>query len=755
MKPKETQSSSSKPEIGRKILLRRLGICAGITLTMAALLVGLLACNKNKPGDTSTTDTTNNLPPATVPAGDYHSPSGISMSEDGAYAYVSDETACAVYKISTADGSVAASYVSELAVHNAVVSGDRVYVTEGALGGKLVVLDTNLSVQGSVVTGHTPYDVVVVGNTAYVANRFSNSVSVVDLGSMTETKEISVTREPESMALAGTDLLVACHLPEDAANSDVVSANVDVIDTASNTVTKSISLVNGAGSVKDIVATSDGKTAYVSHIIAHYQYPTTQLDGGWINTNGISVIDVASGTVKYTYLLDDLEHGAGNPWGLALSDDNAYLYCAISGTGELIRTNLSKLATLASRAGKTGSAVSSTDEIVNCIPFAAAVKERIELGGIGARSVAYANGNVYVAEYFSGDVKVVDGKNMTVSSTLAIGTQPEADDVRLGEIYWYDATVCYQEWQSCASCHPDARADGFNWDNLNDGLGTSKQAKSMIYSHRTPPVMVTGIRPDAETAVAAGFKYICFNANTSGVIDKIDAYLKTLQPEQSPYLNDDGTLTEAAQKGKELFAQYNCATCHPAPLYTDMQKHLSIDLEGDASWEYREMDTPSLVEIWRTAPWGYYGGHTDMVEYVKYSVSKQGLTISDEDAAALAEYVLSIGAEGETYGAEQIANSNSTYNKLVPGTTISALTVRQQAKDAPNATVTLTLYDAGGKEIATASGSITAGDYNTVFNVTLDKEISVPENIGEGAYYVVSIKDASGNSLATDLKITN
>lgn len=755
MKPKEKQSS--KPDGGRKILLRRIGIFAGMTLAMAALLVGLLACGKKKPGETTGTENVN-PPSTTVPAGDYHSPSGISVSEDGAYAYVSDETGCAVYKISTADGSIAASYISDLAVHNVVASGDRVYVTEGALGGKLVVLDTNLATVGSVVTGHTPYDVVIIGNTAYVANRFSNSVSVVDLGSMTETKEIPVTREPESMALAGTELFVACHLPEDAANSDVVSANVDVIDTTSNTVTNSISLVNGAGNVKDIVVTSDGKTAYVSHLVAHYQYPTTQLDAGWVNTNGISVIDVASKTVKYTFLLDDLEHGAANPWGLALSDNDSYLYCAISGTGELIRTNLSKLATLVSRAGRTGSAVSDVSEIVNCIPFAATVKERIELGGTGARAISFANGNVYVAEYFSGDVKVVDGSKMTVSSTMSIGTQPEADAVRQGEIYWNDATICYQNWQSCSSCHPDARSGGFNWDELGDGVGTPKNTKSMVMSLRTPAALATGIEPTAESNIygsVSGTPLMNATAEAGHISESIIAYLKSIIPEASPYLNDDGTLTDLAKQGKELFSEYNCSKCHPAPLYTDMTIRETTTLEFDPSWENSPMDTPTLVEIWRSAPWTYIGHFTDMTELVKYMANQHGKTISDENAKALAEYVLSIGLEGETYGAEQILNSDASYNTLVPGTTIASLTVRQQEAGAPDATVTLTLYDASGNVIGSGSGSITAGGYNTVFNVTLDKEVAVPENIGTGAYYVVSIKDASGNNLATDLKITN
>ena len=39
-------------------------------------------------------------------------------------------------------------------------------------------------------------------------------------------------------------------------------------------------------------------------------------------------------------------------------------------------------------------------------------------------------------------------------------TAAEMTEVRKGEQYFNDATLCFQKWQSCASCHPDARADG-------------------------------------------------------------------------------------------------------------------------------------------------------------------------------------------------------------------------------------------------------------------------------------------------------
>ncbi|MBQ7354457.1 MAG: hypothetical protein IJW62_02940, partial [Clostridia bacterium] len=654
------KQTSGKPSLKRALLTG--GI---LTLGLGVLLAGLIACNDSSDDQSTTTTapagTTN--PPVSVVGGPYYSPSSLALSEAGQWIYVGGTTDEAIYQYATADHTLQAVYETDSPVNRLTVSGGNIYAGMGKLGGKLVVLSSDLKEEGSVVVGHTPNDVVVKGNTAYVANRFSCTVSVVDLASMTETKEISVSREPMALELVGDKLYVACHLPEDNAVNDTVAPRITVIDTKKNEVSTSIALCNGAANVKDIIASPDGKTLYVSHSIARYTYPTTQLDGGWIYTNGISVIDVASNKASYAFLLDDVELGAGNPWGLAINEKGTALYVSISGSSELMKVDLNNLSKLVSRVGTSSGLVGSKEDIVNYIPFASNCKSRIDLGGNGARAVAILGDVVYCAQYFSGDIAVVsaNGSKMKLLGTFAPGAQPEADAVRMGESLWYDSTICYQNWQSCASCHPDGRADGFNWDNLNDGVGVSKQAKSMLYSLRTPPVMVTGIRPDGETAIGAGLKYICFNADTEGIVENIGAYLMAMLPEQSPYLNDDGTLTESATRGKALFDEFGCVTCHPAPLYTDMQFHTSIDLENEPAWEYRDMDTASLVEIWRTYPWGYFGGHTDMVEYVKYSVSKAGKTITDEQAKDLANFVLSIGAEGEQYGAIQIKNKDGSY----------------------------------------------------------------------------------------------
>ena len=100
------------------------------------------------------------------------------------------------------------------------------------------------------------------------------------------------------------------------------------------------------------------------------------------------------------------------------------------------------------------------------------------------------------------------------------------DSVRLGEIYFNDATYCFQGWQSCNGCHPDnARTDGLNWDLLNDGMGNPKNCKSLLLAHETPPALITGIRPTAEIAVRAGFTHIQFTQIEEGQAKAVDKYL--------------------------------------------------------------------------------------------------------------------------------------------------------------------------------------------------------------------------------------
>jgi hypothetical protein len=185
--------------------------------------------------------------------------------------------------------------------------------------------------------------------------------------------------------------------------------------------------------------------------------------------------------------------------------------------------------------------------------------------------------------------------------------------------------------------------DGLNWDLLNDGLGNPKNTKSLLLSHRTPPAMVTGVRDRAETAVQAGLRHILFAERPAADARAIDSYLRALRPVPSPYLVG-GELAPAARRGRELFRRAGCADCHPPPMYTDLKKY---EVGTGAGRERgRSFDTPTLVEVWRTAPYLYDGRAATMTEVLRRHNEKDqhgrtaGLTA--RELADLAHYVLSL-----------------------------------------------------------------------------------------------------------------
>ena len=134
------------------------------------------------------------------------------------------------------------------------------------------------------------------------------------------------------------------------------------------------------------------------------------------------------------------------------------------------------------------------------------------------------------------------------SKVLNLGSGKKITIERRGEMLFNDASLCFQRWQSCASCHPgEARIDRLNCDLLNDGIGNPKNTRSMLLAHRTPPVMWRGVREQADTAVHASIKHIQFAERSEEDAVAIDQYLKLLHPVPRPYLIK-GRLGKAARR---------------------------------------------------------------------------------------------------------------------------------------------------------------------------------------------------------------
>ena len=125
----------------------------------------------------------------------------------------------------------------------------------------------------------------------------------------------------------------------------------------------------------------------------------------------------------------------------------------------------------------------------------------------------------------------------------------------------------------------------------------------------------------------------------------MDEYLKSLKPVPSPYLIM-GELTPAAEHGKELFfsKEVGCATCHPSPLYTDLKEHDVGTIK--APDKDPNIDTPTLIECWRTAPYLHDGHYTTIKQLLtegKHGAKGSGLEkLTPQEMADLVEFVLSL-----------------------------------------------------------------------------------------------------------------
>lgn len=513
--------------------------------------------------------------------------------------YVAAKSAHQILKLSTS-GEVLARLPIDAPPESIVLATDPSILWIGTADpdGKLYQVNRkDLSIRETWISGHTPSAIVPLGNKTYVCNRFEDEVAVFQGRQL--VSKIPVPREPIAAQLSqdGQRLYVANHLPNVPANGKVVSCEVSVIDTATDSLIKTIVLPDGTTGIRDIALTSDGRYILVASLLARHRVPATQLDRGWINTNALCLIDTQSESFFAAVLLDDVDRGAANPWGITCAE-NGDIFVACAGIHSVIQINghalIRKLESY------------TTEERVALtynLSFLSDIKTTIPLQGKGSRTISLSNNTLYVAQYFSDSIECVRLDKENRLDVIALSEELSMSEVRRGEFLFNDASFCYQSWMSCASCHPDTRTDGINWDLLNDGFGNPKQAKNMLYTHRTPPTTVTGCRPSAEVSVRAGINFLMATLPES-YAQAIDQYLIHLPQTPSPAL-ESGKLSMSALRGQLVFEKAKCSHCHSGEYFTDMKLHnIGTGVGREAEQKF---DTPTLREVWRTRPYLHDG----------------------------------------------------------------------------------------------------------------------------------------------------
>lgn len=601
------------------------------------------------------------------------SPFDAAFSPDGKLLAVTDRTAGLLVLLDPLEARVALEAPLEGQPVGLAWSPDsaRVFVAEYGAGTVAEVTASTGTVARRLPCGLRPMGLALAPgrNWLLVANTVTDDVSVVDVITGKEKKRVKVPREPFFLAVTPDEALavVGNLLPATSAEDPSSSAELSLLDLERLEVTKHLRLPPGSTSVREVAISADGRWSYAVHTLGRFNVPSTQLERGWVNTNALTVVDLASSSIAATVLLDHPFEGAADPWGLALTRDGGTLWVTLRGTHEIARVDLAKLHRLlrgelpenllAKESYGAGSQNvwleiqaaperrSILADDLSALHVADAIARR-PLPGRGPRGVDISpDGKLLAAAaYFSSGVVLLDTESLAVKAVAKLGPDREPDLVRQGEMLFHDATICFQKWMSCSTCHPDeGRTDGLRWDLLSDGLGTTQRTRSLLWSYQLHRTTTRGIRKGIEESVPKGLEFFLRRPEPA-LVEPLLAYLRSLEPEPSPYLVD-GRLSESASRGKALFeGKGDCAGCHEGDLGVDQEAHKV----GTGSPFYKPDDTfytPKLVELYRTAPFLHDGRAATLLDVFTRWNSQElhgdAHLLGAEELADLVEYLQS------------------------------------------------------------------------------------------------------------------
>jgi len=617
-----------------------------------------------------------------APAEEPRSPLAVAVSPDGNTLYVSDKTSLCVAVLdlpsvghrNALPNGRAGKMVREVAIagepHGMALSADgkTLYVAERKANAIAVVDTARGAVTGRIPVGTWPVALAVAenGGRLYCCNRGSHTVSVVDLAAGKQIEQIPVVRDPAFLAITPDEsrLVVPNFLPHGAGTDAELAAEVSILDTAAMQQVARVKLPPGSTGAAGAWIGPRGRWAYVVHVLGRFNLPITKLEQGWVHTHALSIIDVAAGTRLATVLLDDLTKGAADPWAVVGSADGKTLWISHRGVHEVSTLDVGRVhqllegnvpAEIARRKDGTRDNIwvrikndkGRVAELTNDLTalYLSGTIRRARSGGLGPTGLALSPDGMklYVANYYGGTVGVLDTARGELTGTIAVGEQPAPGAARRGEIYFHDATRCYQRWHSCATCHLDGgRIDALPWDFMRDGIDNGKDVISLVNLVHTAPHnrLATRANPREcmETGVFGSHQVVPEPAD----VDDLLAYVRSLVAESNPNLPQ---FAAAARRGKLLFeGKADCASCHPAPYFTDKKAYdVGVTSPNEPGARY---DTPSLIEAYRTAPY-YHDGRAvtireALTEHDPKRLHGNVKDLSSQELDDLIAYVLSL-----------------------------------------------------------------------------------------------------------------
>lgn len=493
-------------------------------------------------------------------------------------------------------------------------NGKTLYVSNEWSDTVSVVDTATFKVRQTLATGWGPRGLTTdqPGKILYVANSIGNDISVIDLSTGTELKRLAALRSPHYIQLSrdGQRVYVSNILPHLGDPDEPPTSELTVIETQKQTVSERI-LLPGVLELRHIAEAPGPQGGYllVPFMRPKNLNPLIQVANGWILTHGIAIIrppkakDGATHSKVIQILLDDMDRYYAGTDGAAFTPDGRYALVTHSeaATLSVIDTKLLSQCLRSIAPAELPNRLDTAREIVT---------HRLPTESNPTDVVVAADGrSAYVVNRLDDCLTVVDIPGFRVRSRIDLGGPKEISVLRHGEQLFHDAQFCFQSQFACATCHPDDHIDGVAWNIETPELGRDRVANRTLRGiAETAPYKWNGHNPDLETQCGPRIAKFLFHSegfNAKQLADLV-AFIKSIPLSPNRHLAPDGQLTATQERGKAIFYQKACDTCHtPATHYT---ARISSDVGTASKYDTSGLfDIPQLDRIYEKPPYLHNG----------------------------------------------------------------------------------------------------------------------------------------------------
>ncbi len=547
-------------------------------------------------------------------------------------------------------------------------AGEKAYVSN-EWSDNVSVIDLGLlEVIDTIATGNGPAGITLDQNEShlYVVNAYGSDVSVIELKAKKEVRRLTAGNNPTGIAKSpdGKEILVTGRRANIAAYDETLITELTLVNTQTQRALKKN--VESAYLMENAAYAPEGDLAVVTLIRPKNQIPSVQVEGGWMMTHGIGVLEREGGNM-IQFLLDEPNAYYPDPFDIEITPDGKKAFVSSSGVNMISVISIDSIRTMLQQTDPR-----IRESYANNLDLSRKfVLKRIKTGDNPKGMVLSLDGSkLYVAEQLSDKISVIDTETLEKTTSIDLGGPVRISVARKGRRLFNNAGHTFQTQYSCYTCHPDNHEDGLVYNMAGKQMGRNMtNTQSLHEIGDTAPFKWNGKNQTVYKQDGIRFSTVLTRTEQFSYddLDAISAYIMRgiKQPPNLMY-NPTGELTASQQRGKLLFERVQdnsgnpipengrCVTCHPAPLYTDL-KLADVSTLADTD-DPTLFDTPHLTNVYASAPYLHDGRARTLEEiWTIYGTDdKHGYVndMSKTDLNDLVNYLKSL--RSPEYGKEEI-----------------------------------------------------------------------------------------------------